>query len=106
MILAKIELWFSRRNVEKAMAKISPIYFARSPVSILSATKFTESLPSRGQRATSYGAAQAVLVTIVPHRGVVDAIYHLVLLIVVTSLPHCPPPLSIRTLYCWSSSRL
>src|SRR4029434_10404126 len=40
MIDAKIEVWFSRRKVEKAIAKISPRYFARSCVSILSATKF------------------------------------------------------------------
>jgi hypothetical protein len=34
---AKIEVWFSRRNVENAMAKISPRYFARSPMSIRNA---------------------------------------------------------------------
>src|SRR5215471_7710040 len=80
MIPAKIELWFSRRNVEKAIAKISPIYFARSPVSILRATKFTVSLQSRGKRATSYCAAHATLGTMSPHRGVVHYIQHLVLL--------------------------
>jgi hypothetical protein len=39
-MFAKMEVWFSRRNVQKAMAKTSPKYFDRSPVSIRSATKF------------------------------------------------------------------
>src|SRR5215471_8149906 len=39
-MLAKIDVWFSRRKVQKAMAKISPRYLARSPVNIFSATKF------------------------------------------------------------------
>ena len=39
-MLAKIEVWFSSRNVQKAIAKTRPKYFARSPVSIRSATKF------------------------------------------------------------------
>jgi hypothetical protein len=39
-IPAKIEVWFSSRKVENAMAKISARYLARSPVNILSAMKF------------------------------------------------------------------
>src|SRR5260370_20879197 len=39
-MLAKIDVWFSSRKVQKAMAKINPRYLARSPVNILSATKF------------------------------------------------------------------
>src|SRR5262249_9513632 len=39
-IPAKIDVWFSSRNVQKAMVKIRPRYLARSPVSIFSATKF------------------------------------------------------------------
>src|SRR5215472_13759071 len=39
-MLAKIDVWFSNRKVQKAMAKISPRYLARSPVNIFSATKF------------------------------------------------------------------
>src|SRR5260370_39501012 len=39
-MLAKIDVWFSRRKVQKAMAKISPRYLARSPVNIRNATKF------------------------------------------------------------------
>src|SRR6266436_5218657 len=39
-MLAKIDVWFSSRKVQKAMAKISPRYLARSPVNILRATKF------------------------------------------------------------------
>src|SRR5712692_7466370 len=40
MMDANIEVWFSRRKVEKAIAKINPRYFARSCVSIFRATKF------------------------------------------------------------------
>jgi hypothetical protein len=46
------------------MAKISPTYFARSPVSILSATKFMLRLLSSGKRAASHcatGAASVLL---------------------------------------------
>ncbi len=43
MMLAKIDVWFSSRNVQKAMAKTRPKYFARSPVSIRKATKFMSS---------------------------------------------------------------
>src|SRR5215831_12912575 len=39
-IPAKIEVWFSSRNVQKAMVKMRPRYLARSPVNILSAMKF------------------------------------------------------------------
>src|SRR5215475_945990 len=39
-MLAKIDVWFSSRKVQKAMAKINPRYLARSPVNILRATKF------------------------------------------------------------------
>src|SRR5260370_38298656 len=39
-MLAKIDVWFFSRTVQKAMAKISPRYLARSPVNILNATKF------------------------------------------------------------------
>src|SRR5438128_12445860 len=39
-MLAKIDVWFSSRKVQKAMAKISPRYLARSPVNIRNATKF------------------------------------------------------------------
>src|SRR5438093_8127303 len=45
-MLAKIDVWFSSRKVQKAMAKINPRYLARSPVSILRATKFTVEPPS------------------------------------------------------------
>ena len=44
-MLAKIEVWFSSRNVQNAMAKTRPKYLARSPVSIRSATKFMIRLP-------------------------------------------------------------
>src|SRR6266403_630545 len=37
-MLAKIDVWFSRRKVQKAMAKISPRYLARSPVNIRSSS--------------------------------------------------------------------
>ena len=40
-IPAKMEVWFSSRNVQKAMVKMRPRYLARSPVNILSAMKFT-----------------------------------------------------------------
>src|SRR5437899_2715674 len=33
MMLAKMEVWFSSRNVQKAIAKTRPKYLARSPVS-------------------------------------------------------------------------
>src|SRR5262245_38241108 len=39
-MLAKIEVWFSSRNVQKAIAKTKPKYLARSPVSMRRATKF------------------------------------------------------------------
>ena len=39
-IPAKIEVWFSSRKVQKAIVKMKPRYLARSPVSILRATKF------------------------------------------------------------------
>src|SRR5688572_26233529 len=39
-MLAKMEVWFSSRNVQKAMAKTRPKYLARSPVSMRSAMKF------------------------------------------------------------------
>ena len=42
MMPAKIEAWCAIRKEENAMAKIRPKYLARSPVSILSATKFTK----------------------------------------------------------------
>src|SRR5215470_8877200 len=45
-MLAKIDVWFSSRKVQKAMAKINPRYLARSPVNILRATKFTLDPPS------------------------------------------------------------
>src|SRR5713101_2632299 len=45
-MLAKIDVWFSSRKVQKAMAKINPRYLARSPVNILRATKFTVEPPS------------------------------------------------------------
>src|SRR6516225_1618664 len=45
-MLAKIDVWFSSRKVQKAMAKINPRYLARSPVNILRATKFTLDRPS------------------------------------------------------------
>src|SRR5262249_54905657 len=44
---AKIELWFSSRKDAKAIAKISPRYLARSPISILTATKFMSPSPCR-----------------------------------------------------------
>src|SRR5262249_2486644 len=37
---AKIEVWFSSRKVQNAIATTRPKYLARSPVSIRSATKF------------------------------------------------------------------
>jgi hypothetical protein len=39
-MLAKIDVWFSNKKVQKAIAKISPRYLARSPVNIFSAIKF------------------------------------------------------------------
>src|SRR5262249_37749426 len=39
-MLAKIDVWFSSRNVQKAIANTSPKYLARSPVSMRKATKF------------------------------------------------------------------
>src|SRR6266850_1473445 len=39
-MLAKIDVWFSSRKVQKAIAKISPRYLARSPVNIFHAIKF------------------------------------------------------------------
>src|SRR6266852_9788097 len=42
-ILAKIDVWFSSRKVQKAIAKISPRYLARSPVNIFHAIKFMAS---------------------------------------------------------------
>src|SRR5215813_5434730 len=45
-MLAKIDVWFSSRKVQKAIAKINPRYLARSPVNILRATKFTVDPPS------------------------------------------------------------
>ena len=39
-MLVKIEVWFSSRNVQKAIAKTRPKYLARSPVSMRSAMKF------------------------------------------------------------------
>src|SRR6266566_3838553 len=39
-MLAKIEVWFSSRNVQNAIAKTRPKYLARSPVSMRKATKF------------------------------------------------------------------
>jgi hypothetical protein len=42
-MLAKIEVWFSSRNVQKAIANTRPKYLARSPVSMRSATKFMSS---------------------------------------------------------------
>jgi hypothetical protein len=45
-MLAKIDVWFSSRKVQNAMAKINPRYLARSPVNILKATKFTLDPPS------------------------------------------------------------
>src|SRR5260370_41871041 len=45
-MLAKIDVWFSSRKVQNAMAKINPRYLARSPVNILKATKFTVEPPS------------------------------------------------------------
>src|SRR5712692_1234342 len=47
MMLAKIEVWFSRRKVQKAMANTRPKYLARSPVSIRRATKFMRHLCGR-----------------------------------------------------------
>src|SRR5262245_23411450 len=51
-IPAKMELWFSSRKVQKAIVKTSPRYLARSPVSILSATKFIVFLHGDDGRAT------------------------------------------------------
>src|SRR6266568_773191 len=48
-MLAKIDVWFSSRKVQKAMAKINPRYLARSPVNILSATKFMYPTPSKSR---------------------------------------------------------
>src|SRR6266576_3877315 len=42
-MLAKIDVWFSSRKVQKAIAKISPRYLARSPVNIFHAIKFMAS---------------------------------------------------------------
>src|SRR5258708_34990574 len=42
-MLAKIDVWFSSRKVQKAIAKISPRYLARSPVNIFHAIKFMTS---------------------------------------------------------------
>src|SRR6266568_5610330 len=39
-MLAKMEVWFSSRNVQNAIAKTRPKYLARSPVSMRMATKF------------------------------------------------------------------
>src|SRR5262245_16140987 len=47
MMLAKIEVWFSSRKVQKAMANTRPKYLARSPVSIRRATKFMSHLCGR-----------------------------------------------------------
>src|SRR5262245_50611839 len=47
MTLAKIEVWFSSRKVQKAMANTRPKYLARSPVSIRRATKFMRHLCGR-----------------------------------------------------------
>src|SRR5262249_5749053 len=49
-IPAKMDVWFSRRNVQKAMVKTRPRYLARSPVSILSATKFIRRPPNRDKQ--------------------------------------------------------
>src|SRR5215510_10416986 len=41
---ANIEIWFDISIVENAMPKMRPIYFARSPSRILSATRFMRAL--------------------------------------------------------------
>src|SRR5207249_11226666 len=46
-MFAKMEVWFSRRKVQKAMANTRPKYLARSPVSIRRATKFMRHLCGR-----------------------------------------------------------
>src|SRR5258707_14916153 len=52
-MLAKIDVWFSSRKVQKAMEKINPRYLERSPVNILSATKFmTQPLLNRNSSHT------------------------------------------------------
>jgi hypothetical protein len=45
-----MEVWFSSRKVQKAMAKIRPKYLARSPVSIRKAMKFKAEPPFRVRR--------------------------------------------------------
>lgn len=40
MMPAKMDIWLSSRNVEKAKAKTRPKYLALSDMSILRATKF------------------------------------------------------------------
>src|SRR5262249_41299406 len=45
MMFAKIDVWFSSRNVQKAIANTKPKYFARSPVSMRNATKFMSPTP-------------------------------------------------------------
>src|SRR5262249_11568777 len=54
MTPAKIELWFSSRKDANAIAKISPKYLARSPVSILIATKFMGDPPHRASGAVRF----------------------------------------------------
>jgi len=46
MMLPKIEAWWAISIEATLMAKINPTYLLRSPVSILTATKFTESPPT------------------------------------------------------------
>src|SRR5262245_24168735 len=57
MMLAKIVVWFSSRKVQNAIAKTRPKYFARSPTSIRSATKFMA--PSAYERHFPPGAWRA-----------------------------------------------
>src|SRR5215510_294150 len=45
MMFAKIDVWFSSRKVQKAIANTRPKYFARSPVSMRNATKFMSPSP-------------------------------------------------------------
>jgi hypothetical protein len=52
-MFAKMDVWFSRRKVQKAMAKTRPKYLARSPVSIRRATKFMRHLCDRAETAVS-----------------------------------------------------
>jgi hypothetical protein len=47
---AKIETWFDISIVEKAMPKMSPMYLARSPNSILSATPSIPTSPKLTER--------------------------------------------------------